>query len=205
MEILRFIKTIPLIALLIGIFGVCTVADAGSVNGYVNGSWLAFSWYGGPTEAHGCLPADPDGLGCISFGDAVAADAPPWTLDVGPAGASFTITDVANTGDQFELFDNGFSLGVTSDPIANNSCGYDPNSNGYDPDVCLADPNASSGVFLLEEGYHELTIFVLDGSSSAGLGYFRVDGVSAIPIPATAWLFGSGLLGLIGMLRRKKA
>lgn len=28
--------------------------------------------------------------------------------------------------------------------------------------------------------------------------------VSAIPIPAAAWLFGSGLLGLIGIARRKK-
>ena len=29
--------------------------------------------------------------------------------------------------------------------------------------------------------------------------------VSAVPIPATAWLFGSGLLGLVGFARRKKA
>jgi len=28
--------------------------------------------------------------------------------------------------------------------------------------------------------------------------------MQAVPIPATAWLFGSGLLGLIGMARRKK-
>ena len=29
--------------------------------------------------------------------------------------------------------------------------------------------------------------------------------VSAVPIPAAVWLFGSGLLGLIGVARRKKA
>lgn len=29
--------------------------------------------------------------------------------------------------------------------------------------------------------------------------------VSAVPIPATAWLFGSGLLGLLGMARRRKS
>ena len=28
--------------------------------------------------------------------------------------------------------------------------------------------------------------------------------VSAVPIPAAVWLFGSGLLGLIGVARRKK-
>ena len=29
--------------------------------------------------------------------------------------------------------------------------------------------------------------------------------VSAIPVPAAVWLFGSGLLGLVGIARRKKA
>ena len=29
--------------------------------------------------------------------------------------------------------------------------------------------------------------------------------VSAVPVPAAAWLFGSGLLGLIGVARRKKS
>jgi hypothetical protein len=29
--------------------------------------------------------------------------------------------------------------------------------------------------------------------------------VSSVPVPAAAWLFGSGLLGLIGVARRKKA
>lgn len=30
-------------------------------------------------------------------------------------------------------------------------------------------------------------------------------GVAAVPVPAAAWLFGSGLVGLIGLARRKKA
>ena len=29
--------------------------------------------------------------------------------------------------------------------------------------------------------------------------------VNAVPIPAAMWLFGSGLLGLVGIARRKKA
>ena len=28
---------------------------------------------------------------------------------------------------------------------------------------------------------------------------------SAVPVPAAVWLFGSGLLGLVGVARRKKA
>ena len=35
------------------------------------------------------------------------------------------------------------------------------------------------------------------------LANIRYDGV--VPIPAAVWLFGSGLLGLIGIARRKKA
>jgi len=29
--------------------------------------------------------------------------------------------------------------------------------------------------------------------------------VSAVPVPAAFWLFGSGLIGLVGFARRKKA
>jgi hypothetical protein len=30
-------------------------------------------------------------------------------------------------------------------------------------------------------------------------------GVPAVPVPAAAWLFGSGLIGLVGVARRKKS
>ena len=36
-------------------------------------------------------------------------------------------------------------------------------------------------------------------------GTFLLHDVPAIPIPPTVWLFGSGLLGLVGMARRKKS
>ena len=35
-------------------------------------------------------------------------------------------------------------------------------------------------------------------------GHALVRGTSVVPVPAAAWLFGSGLLGLIGIARRKK-
>jgi hypothetical protein len=44
----------------------------------------------------------------------------------------------------------------------------------------------------------------LAGGDRVGLGEIAFS-VSEIPIPAAVWLFGSGLLGLIGMARRKKA
>ena len=45
-------------------------------------------------------------------------------------------------------------------------------------------------------------------TSNANLGHFvtiSVESVSAVPVPAAAWLFGSGLLGLVGVARLKKA
>ena len=39
-------------------------------------------------------------------------------------------------------------------------------------------------------------------SLAATLG---IDNITAVPVPAAFWLFGSGLLGLIGIARRKKA
>jgi len=41
--------------------------------------------------------------------------------------------------------------------------------------------------------------------AASGTADFTVDfRVSTVPIPAAAWLFGSGLLGLVGIARRKK-
>jgi hypothetical protein len=51
--------------------------------------------------------------------------------------------------------------------------------------------------------------FVSFGGTNAGLGgggvQFAMDDFtfSAVPIPPSVWLFGSGLLGLIGMTRKK--
>lgn len=56
------------------------------------------------------------------------------------------------------------------------------------------------------------TFYMYNGSQSA---YFKDNSfvgwavqsgdVSAVPVPAAAWLFGSGLLGLVGVARRKSA
>ena len=51
----------------------------------------------------------------------------------------------------------------------------------------------------------EFSPLVARGSlSTAGSGSYNGIPVSAVPVPAAVWLFGSGLLGLIGVARRKK-
>jgi len=52
--------------------------------------------------------------------------------------------------------------------------------------------NASFDGFVAEDG------FVADGS----INYLDTE-ISTIPIPAAAWLFGSGLIGLVGVARKR--
>ena len=44
-----------------------------------------------------------------------------------------------------------------------------------------------------------------DYTTSSGTASFLVRDVTVVPVPAAIWLFGSGLIGLIGIARRKKA
>ena len=62
-------------------------------------------------------------------------------------------------------------------------------------------------------GYSANTVIpMVDGPFLGFQATFHIDDLSAVgvrpnqvPVPAAAWLFGSGLLGLIGVARRKKA
>jgi hypothetical protein len=68
----------------------------------------------------------------------------------------------------------------------------------------------STNVFTLEEaigGYNNSVNFRSDGDAkitiSSQEGYAEFGDPSAIPVPAAAWLFGSALVGLMGLHRRK--
>lgn len=54
-------------------------------------------------------------------------------------------------------------------------------------------------------GTFEFMLSAGETNNISGLIDSYGDAVSTVPIPAAAWLFGSGLLGLIGIARRKKA
>ena len=56
------------------------------------------------------------------------------------------------------------------------------------------------------DGFQTAEIVELRGKDYQQVNLFADDfsiGVTAIPVPAAAWLFGSGLIGLIGLARRK--
>ena len=83
-----------------------------------------------------------------------------------------------------------------------------PNANAPDTDF----PNWTQGV-----EYARLNSVMSDGSGQLQIQDFPIAGglfgvnsalagmqIQAVPLPASVWLFGSGLMGLLGMLGRKK-
>ena len=75
-----------------------------------------------------------------------------------------------------------------------------------DPIVTIDPTWEFASNFSLEEVVNPMQ-FEGFGSKPAGLdlGEIPTQLVGAVPIPAAAWLFGSGLIGLIGVARRKKS
>jgi len=71
------------------------------------------------------------------------------------------------------------------------------------PDPLELDP---SGPFLGAAKFASTGLCTIDPEfPNDPCSYENSDWVGVVPVPAAAWLFGSGLLGLVGIARRKKA
>lgn len=84
------------------------------------------------------------------------------------------VVDVFDSGDRFQVFDNGQLLGPTTVP--------ERGANTDSFDVAFGDPNArwSRGMFVLSPGSHVITGVALDSPFDRGTGGLRV-----MPIPFT--------------------
>ncbi|VAW51540.1 hypothetical protein MNBD_GAMMA06-308 [hydrothermal vent metagenome] len=75
-------------------------------------------------------------------------------------------------------------------------------------DICCSgtnDPNSFDGNFLTLWGANFSDASFGGSYTGATLGMdLRIE-LTSVPVPAAVWLFGSGLLGLVGVVRRKKA
>ncbi|MCB0063031.1 MAG: hypothetical protein KDE19_12990 [Caldilineaceae bacterium] len=138
--------------------------------------WQLFVWN---TEinslATGCSPADPDGVipcGAVDLGrNSSYAGTPPWDYDAPAEGAMLKVVDIANGGDEFEIFDNDVSIGHTSSSQGDAYC---PVPEGGDPGICFGQEGISSGEFALASGAHSITIKPENGSD-VGVAYFRLE------------------------------
>jgi hypothetical protein len=100
-----------------------------------------------------------------------------------------TGTNHGTTGvvDSIKLIDNG---------QVNKSYFADSNSNSFSNISAVVALSKIQYTFTLVDAPDNLV-----GSGSIGYGQ---NGPSAVPVPAAAWLMGSGLVGLAGLARRRK-
>jgi hypothetical protein len=163
-----------------------TTATAGPI--VPDGTWYQFGFSDAGIAATGCDPDDPAGPFCIpsSGTPTTFLDAPAWTF-TSLTVASLTVTDAFLSGDRFEIFDFGASIGLTSAPSSQADC-------GDDPVVCLATAGISTGVFALTAGSHSLTIVAVS-ADGGGSGYLAVTGVTPpVPEPSILLLVATGVV-----------
>jgi hypothetical protein len=114
----------------------------------------------------------------------------------GATGSTLTVTDAFLSGDRFEIFDFGVSVGFTSAFVADVDC-------GDDPVPCLADPGMSHASFTFGSGDHFIAILVAEGGFGSGYLSLQDGGGSPVPEPATLLLFATGAGAALYRRRRR--
>ena len=147
--------------------------------------WVAGSYaVGFDTFALSTVPVDPSSV--LSFNTQVAS----YITD-----ANFGVFATADEG----LTENWVANIPENDPSHFDTPGL--LGNGLVAPVPLGE---EGDIFVAQFGFFGTDEFVLDPfvlSADGTLSY----GATVIPVPAAAWLFGSGLIGLVGVARRRKA
>lgn len=132
---------------------------------------------------------NPDALFIFQIGSTLttASSSTVSMLNGGPNdGVFWQVGSSATLGSSSAFEGNILALtSISLDPFANIGCGRALARNGA---VTMADSN---GVYSTNGG-------------SCGSGLNGSIAPSAVPVPAALWLFGSGVLGLVGIARRKK-
>jgi len=162
-------------------------------------TWLEFAVSDPGVDATGCDPDDPNGPFCIPSSGTPTQflDAPPWTFSAPASGASLRVTDAFESNEQFEVFDFGASVGLTSAPAATAIVDC-----GDDPVVCFGTAGMSRGTFALASGSHSITLVPV--LSQGGAGYFQVV-AAAVPEPGVLALLALGLTSVAALRSRRRS
>jgi len=175
------------------------------------GSYFAFDDEGDGVDPHDKIPIESfngihlgtvQGASGSSLNGIDGTELPnidmPWEF-LGPSGMHQTtspITVNGGSGDSFTLDMSGW--GYTWNTIEN---------------VSMVQVGATTITCETGSGCSDNSSYTLDGAFNVSGGGFtnvsyslHLEGtVSSVPVPAAAWLFGSGLIGLAGLARRKKS
>lgn len=117
-----------------------------------DGSWFFFDW---------------PGIGPANTGS-------PWEVNCGNTSCWLKVTDDGQPVDQFEVFDNGQSILVTSVPTGDQATVGCPDF-FTNPDQCFANPDFSSGVVCLPPGPHSITVDAIRADVGAGTGWLNFE------------------------------
>lgn len=195
-------KTISKIVLLLGLAALPAISAP--LDSVAVGTWLSFGWLGAPgAHAFGGFADYVGTMGTPVFSTRTCSffHTDP---DCAFSGAyTLTITDLFFDGDQFEVFDNGVSLGTTSVPTNTiTTCGDDP--------AACTGAAWTHGTFNLGAGSHQLDIVLISQAvgTTSGRGALIFNAAVTppeVPEPATFGLIGLGLVGVAFRLRKKRA
>ncbi|ATG91631.1 VPLPA-CTERM sorting domain-containing protein [Methylomonas koyamae] len=166
-------------------------ANAGAATLAADGQWHAFDIDETSSASAGLEWIDLDG-NASSFDFSLTGS------------AILRIVDGGFAGDRFDVFNGNLLLGQTSAATNN----Y-PESLGLDFDAAFADGRYSRGVFLLGPGSYRisglLSLSALDDNAGALNATVGAISLTAVPLPAAAWMYlaGTGLLGLTARRQSK--
>jgi hypothetical protein len=160
------------------------------------GSYAAVSPTGGNGGGYGLASAANGGWGA-GF---VWGDAPQSAADYGYSGG-----DTMNF--LFDMKADGSNAGETGIKVESWADGaFIAGSDiQVDIDVANTDWNTYSHSYTLAPGANQFKVVLVGTNTGGEVGFdnIKIDNVSAVPVPAAAWLFGSALAGLTAIRRRK--
>ena len=178
---------------------ISALADDGAGNQYLNfyANYENLNVHN-RTACNPCSPNEQEAISIFhefSFTGADTAAGDTWVFDfdyaLNPAGPPSGATEV---GAFIRVFDPAFNLLNTGGAFDTGGATADWQSGQI---TVTMNPDWVEGV--VQIGFNNLVGYY-DGS---GMFYDNVN-FSVVPVPAAVWLFGSGLLGLVGVARRRK-